>query len=197
MTPTVRPRLVLFARYPVAGMAKTRLIPAIGADGAADVHRCLTERTIATLTGHNAIVELRYTGGTREEFTTWLGDEISFEPQVEGDLTDRLLDALDPAPVIFFGADTPDLGRHHVAAAIEALENAEVVIGPASDGGYYLIGVSGRHDYLFRDMRWSTEHVLPDTLARLSERGIEPVMLETLSDCDRPEDLVRWPWLAR
>lgn len=197
----MQPRLVIFMRYPVAGQAKTRLIPALGGEGAAAVHRTLSERTLATLAGdckagEVRAVEVRTTGGAEQDFIAWLGDAPIYRDQVEGDLTARLLDALDPAPVIFFGADTPDLAEHHVAAAIAALATHDVVIGPAEDGGYYLIGVAKPHRFLFEDMRWSTEHVLPDTLARLAERGIEPVLLETLNDCDRPEDLLLWPWLT-
>ena len=192
----MQPRLVIFMRYPVAGQAKTRLIPALGGEGAAAIHKTLSERTLATVSGSGRQAEVRITGAPESDFVAWLGDGPHYREQVSGDLTERLLDALDPAPVIFFGADTPDLAEHHVAAAIDALESCEVVIGPAEDGGYYLIGVAGAYRYLFDNMRWSTEHVLPDTLKRLAARGITPVLLETLNDCDRPEDLALWPWLT-
>jgi hypothetical protein len=190
------PRLVLFARYPTAGACKTRLIPALGAAGAADMHRRLTERTVAVLTASGAAVEVAYTGARAAEFDAWLGPDLGLVEQVEGDLTARLLACLDPAPVIFFGADTPDLSRHHVGAAIAALASHDVVIGPAEDGGYYLIGMRRPMPELLIDMPWSTERVLPETLARLDRQGIAPVMLEMLADCDRPEDLARWPGLA-
>ena len=185
-------RLVLFTRYPEAGRAKTRLIPALGAEGAARVHKVLTERTVALLPG----AEVHFTGANADAFKGWLGDGFTYVEQPAGDLTDRLLAALDPAPVIFFGADTPDLCAAHVAAAIAALETNEVVIGPAEDGGYYLIGVAKPLAALFTDMPWSTERVLPETLRRLAAMGIEPAILETLADCDRPEDVARWPWLT-
>jgi len=189
-------RLVLFARYPTAGACKTRLIPALGAAGAAELHRLLTTRTVAVLKASGAAVEVAYTGASAAEFATWLGPDVGLIEQVEGDLTARLLACLDPAPVIFFGADTPDLAPQHVEAAIAALDNHEVVIGPAEDGGYYLIGMRQPMPELLIDMPWSTEQVLPETLARLDQRGIAPVLLETLADCDRPEDLARWPELA-
>ena len=188
-------RLVLFARYPVPGSAKTRLIPALGAEGAAAVHKHLTERTVKTLRQIGRPVEIRYSGGNAEAFASWLGDNLSYVPQVEGDLTDRLLAAIDPAPVIFLGSDTPDLSLDHVNAAIDTLQKSDVVIGPADDGGYYLIGIAKPYPFLFQDMRWSTEHVMPDTLDRLQQHKIGYEILETLHDCDRPEDLNRWPWL--
>ncbi len=193
---TVVPRLVLFARYPVAGECKTRLIPALGAEGAASLHRKLTARTICVLRASGAPVTLAYTGAVQDDFERWLGSDIALVEQVDGDLTDKLLACLNPAPLIFFGADTPDLGASHVAAAIAALQKHEVVIGPAEDGGYYLIGMRNALPQLFVDMPWSTEQVLPETLARLARLGITPLLLETLSDCDRPDDLARWPDLS-
>jgi uncharacterized protein len=190
------PRLVLFARYPTAGAAKTRLIPALGPEGAARVHRALTERTVQLLTDSGFPVELHYTGADEAAFRDWLGEGFSLVPQADGDLTVRLLAALYPAPFIFFGSDTPDLAAHHVAGAVAALESHSVVIGPADDGGYYLIGMKQPMPELLTDMPWSTDQVTPETLRRLSGLGIEPALLETLHDCDRPEDLPRWPWLA-
>lgn len=190
------PRLVLFARYPIAGACKTRLIPALGAEGAAALHRHLTERTVAALRQSGCPVTLAYTGAEEAAFAAWLGRDIALVEQVEGDLTAKLTACLDPAPVIFFGADTPDLKLHHVEQAIAALQTHDVVIGPADDGGYYLIGMRTPLPQLLTDMPWSTDRVLPESLARLVELEIEPVLLETLSDCDRPEDLARWPDLT-
>jgi rSAM/selenodomain-associated transferase 1 len=190
------PRLVLFARYPTAGACKTRLIPALGPAGAADLHRRLTERTVAVLRASRAPVTVAFTGASAAQFAAWLGPDVGLVEQVEGDLTARLMACLDPAPVIFFGADTPDLAPQHVEAAIAALERHDIVIGPAEDGGYYLIGMRTALPELLTDMPWSTDQVLPETLARLARRGIAPVLLETLADCDRPEDLARWPGLA-
>ena len=188
-------RLVLFTRYPVPGSAKTRLIPALGADGAAAVHMQLTERTVEILKQISQPIEIQYSGGDANTIARWLGSDLSYVPQVEGDLTSRLLAAMDPAPVIFLGSDTPDLSAHHVNAAIYALQKSDVVIGPADDGGYYLIGLAKPYPFLFQNMRWSTEHVMPDTLDRLRQHDIGFELLETLHDCDRPEDLERWPWL--
>ena len=189
-------RLVLFTRYPVAGMAKTRLIPALGAQGAAKVHKQLAEQTVMTLRQIGQPLEIHYNGGDADAFANWLGGDLSYTPQVDGDLTDRLLAAIEPAPVIFFGSDTPELSARHVHAAVNALQKNDVVVGPADDGGYYLIGMAQPYPFLLTDMRWSTEHVMPDTLHRLQQHRIGYEILETLHDCDRPEDLHRWPWLT-
>ena len=190
------PRLVLFARHPTAGDCKTRLIPALGAQGAARLHRQMTERTVAVMRASGLPVTVAFTGATKARFADWLGHDLVLVEQVEGDLSARLLACLDPAPVIFFGADTPDLETHHVRSAVAGLQSHDVVIGPAEDGGYYLIGMASALPSLLTNMPWSTEQVLPETLARSKQLGLAPLLLETLADCDRPEDLVRWPALA-
>ena len=190
------PRLVLVARYPSAGVAKTRLIPALGAKGAADIHRRLAERSLGVLQSSKLPVELHFTGAPESAFRDWLGEGFKAVLQNDGDLTDRLLAALDPAPVIFFGADTPDLELKHIVAAVEGLQTHEVVLGPAGDGGYYLIGMKQARPDLLTDMPWSTDQVMPETMRRLQICGIKPLLLEMLHDCDRPEDLSRWPWLT-
>ncbi len=189
----VPPTLVLFAKFPVPGYAKTRLIPALGAEGAARVHRHLTERTVATLLAAGAPVEIRFAGAGEGEFRAWLGDGPVLVEQVEGGLTERLCDASRPAPHIFFGADTPDLTVTIVHSAIAALQRHDVVIGPADDGGYFLIGMQRARPELLSDMAWSTDAVFPETMRRCAQLGLSVATLPVLADCDRPSDLARWP----
>jgi uncharacterized protein len=189
------PRLILFTRYPVPGEAKTRLIPAVGAATAALVHKRLTEQTVATLRAAAGLIQIAYTGGTAAQFEEWLGSDLHYQEQVEGDLTEKLLAMLDPCPCIFFGADTPGLTNGHVEAAVAALADHDAVIGPAEDGGYYLIGLAAPMPFLFTDMAWSTDAVFPETIKRLEAAGLRHIVLDTLSDVDRPEDLVAWPTL--
>lgn len=188
-------RIVAFARFPVAGLCKTRLIPAVGPDGAAAIHTRLVERCIAAMRGSGLCVELRTTGAETAAFRDWLGDDISFIDQGEGDLGDRLTRAAAPYPVIFIGSDAPDLDATRLIAAANALRGAEAVIGPAEDGGYYLLGLSAPAPWLFTEMDWGTETVFAETMRRLAAHGIAPVVLDPLADVDRPEDLARWPEL--
>ena len=190
------PRLVLFTRYPEPGCAKTRLIPALGPEGAAEVHRRLTERSVAAMRASGLPMELRVTGADPAVFAAWLGSDLAFESQGEGDLGERLTRASANAPVILLGADTPALTATHLTAAAAALKQSEAVIGPAEDGGYWLLGLSRPMPFLFADMPWSTDAVFALTHSRLAEAGIEPLQLATLADCDRPEDLARWPDLT-
>ncbi len=194
-------RLIIFMRYPVAGKAKTRLIPAVGKEGAAKVHKILAQNTVNTIYNilfslHYCQLTISYTGGGLEQFEQWIDiDDICYEHQAEGDLTDRLLACLNPSPVIFFGSDTPDLKEEHVRDAIQALSIYDVVIGPAMDGGYYLIGMNEAYEELLRDIPWSSDKVLPTTLERCDAMGLSVKKLKPLSDCDTPGDLDRWPWL--
>ena len=188
----IQPIVTLFAKYPRAGEVNTRLIPALGPDGAAALHRRLTERTLETARASGLSVEVRYAGASREDFAAWLGDVMLVE-QGAGDLGARL--GRVKAPAILLGADVPDLHAGHLRAAAEALAEVPVAIGPAGDGGYYLLGFREPVAFLFEDMAWGTGEVLAETRRRLEERGVAYRLLEELSDCDRPEDLSRWPEL--
>ena len=189
------PRLALFTRYPTPGQAKTRLIPVLGQEGAAAIHRRLTERTLAMLRRSGLPVEVRATGASLDAFRAWLG-EVAIIDQGGGDLGARLARATRPAPVILLGADIPDMELRHVQKARQLLNRNPVVIGPAEDGGYYLLGLARPLDALFEGIPWGTERVLPATLERLRELDIKVGMLEPLADLDRPDDLARWPGLT-
>lgn len=190
------PRLVMLTRYPEPGAAKTRLIGALGAAGAADLHRRLAERTAAAMRASGLPGEIRGTGAPPEAFRRWLGDGFVHADQGDGDLGARMRRAADPAPAILIGADCPEIDAARLRRAAAALDEAPVVIGPAEDGGYWLIGLARPAGFLFDGMAWGTAQVLSETLARLAARGISPALLETLADCDRPEDLARWPDLV-
>lgn len=192
-TMTIPPRLVLFARYPTPGRAKTRLIPALGSEGAAALHRRLTERTLATLTNTGLPVELRSTGAPTVAFHRWLGD-VSVVPQGRGHLGQRMGRAATP-PAILVGADIPGLTADHIRQAAALLAEHPVVLGPALDGGYYLIGVSAPAPWLFAPMAWGTDTVFGTTLQRCSARGVIPGVLPALADLDRPDDLGEWSGL--
>lgn len=190
-----RPSVALFAKYPRAGEVKTRLIPALGAAGAADLHRLLVERTLATIRASGLPFVLYTSGAHAEEFAGWLGEQVPLCEQGEGDLGARL--ARVAAPAILLGADIPGLMPQHLRDAEAALEEVPVVIGPAQDGGYYLIGYQEPVPFLFADMAWGVETVRAETTSRLAAHGLAWRELEMLADCDRPEDLARWPELAR
>lgn len=188
------PHVVIMCRYPVPGRAKTRLIPALGPDGAAAMHKTLAERTVSTVRASGLPFTLWGTGGTSEAFTDWLGD-LSHKDQPEGDLGERLLAAAESYPTLFLGTDIPDLNPAHLKQAADALASGQAVIGPAADGGYWLLGLPEPADDLFRGIDWGTETVYAATRDKMDRLSIKPLVLEELHDLDRPEDLERWPGL--
>lgn len=187
------PTIALFAKYPRAGEAKTRLAPMLGPEGAANLHRRLVERTLATMRASGLPFAVHFAGASREDFAAWLGDDVPLVEQGHGDLGARLARVAPPA--ILLGADIPALRAGHLTAAAAALEEVPVVIGPASDGGYYLLGFTAEMPFLWQDMPWGTETVRARTEARLEERKVPYRLLDELDDCDRPEDLEQWPEL--
>ena len=186
------PRVALLTRYPEAGKAKTRLIPALGACGAAALHRTLTERTVLAVQEAGLALEIRSTGAPVAAFAVWLG-AVSIIDQGDGGLGERLARAGAPYPTIFIGSDAPDVTPDLLRNAADALAHADAVIGPAEDGGYWLLGLAREVSGIFHRVDWGTSAVFGQTIARLADAGIDPVRLSELADCDRPEDLARWP----
>ena len=191
MTIDVVPKIVIFARWPEAGKVKTRLAGVFGNDGAASIYRRLLNHTLAAARESGLPVELRVTGGSRADFEKAFGPGLIVSEQGGGDLGDRLARVEPPALVI--GSDLPSLTPELLCEAAQALASSEVVIGPARDGGYWLIGLRRATPWLFNDMAWSTPAVLPETLARLEARGMVPCLLPELADMDEPADLNDWP----
>jgi glycosyltransferase A (GT-A) superfamily protein (DUF2064 family) len=98
-----------------------------------------------------------------------------------------------PYPTIFIGSDAPDISAALLRDAADALTRIPAVIGPAQDGGYWLLGLACAVPGVFEGIDWSTHAVFAQTMARLTAAKINPVLLPELHDCDRPEDLARWP----
>jgi rSAM/selenodomain-associated transferase 2/rSAM/selenodomain-associated transferase 1 len=201
-----RRRLILFTRYPVAGQVKTRLTAALGAQGAAEVHRRLllhTLRAAQTACEKLAVdLEVRFSGGTEQSMKHWLGDHIRFVSQGPGDLGERMAGAFDESfragstATVIIGSDCPGLNPDRIAAAFNRLTESSVVLGPAQDGGYYLVGLSRPMPEMFRGIAWGTGEVLADSLAVLERCGCGVILLEPLADIDRPEDLPAWHRIA-
>jgi hypothetical protein len=201
-----RRRLILFARYPTAGRAKTRLIPALCAEGAAALHRRLVLRTLRTASKACRIapaeLELRFEDGTEQAMSHWLGDSARFLPQGAGDLGQRMAGAFEESfrtgskATVIIGSDCPGLTPEIIKAAFSCLKETPVVLGPARDGGYYLIGLSRPMPELFHHIPWGTGRVLADSSAVLRRRGCQPALLDPLEDIDRPEDLPAWRAIA-
>lgn len=196
------PILIIFSRYPEAGRSKTRLIPALGASGAARLHEDMTRHTLTTAVelarNYPVRVEVHFAGGDEGLMRQVFGGDFPYLPQVAGDLGKKMRTALQGAlkqglnRAVVIGTDCPDLTASRLRQAFEALETRELVLGPAPDGGYYLIGCRRVWPELFADIPWGTEQVWSRTLAAARGAGLSPYVLEPLPDVDRPEDLPVW-----
>lgn len=187
-------------RFPEPGRTKTRLIPALGADRAAALHRCLIVRTLDVVChwadDHRCDVEVRFTGGDESQFRAQFGLKIRYSPQSEGSLGERMNSAVEAAfsegvkRVAVIGTDCPELDGSHLTQAFDQLIHRDVVIGPANDGGYYLLGMRSHLPTLFENIAWGTETVCPQTLQKAAETGVTVGQLLPLSDVDYAEDLI-------
>ncbi|EMI45652.1 TIGR04283 family arsenosugar biosynthesis glycosyltransferase [Rhodopirellula sp. SWK7] len=193
-------RVIVLTRYPEPGLTKTRLIPAVGAEAASRIQDQLTKRALGVAMkygGHSACdIEVRFAAGDRIRMENRFGLDKTYRRQGEGDLGARLVDAFGVAfaegaeRVLVIGSDCPDLKPSLLSQANDALAEADVVLGPAQDGGYYLIGLRSARPELFEDIEWGSEDVLQQTRQRAREVGLKIHELKTLRDIDTPEDLI-------
>ena len=195
MTPAERAVLV-FVRAPEAGRAKTRLAAALGPEAALRVYVRLAEHTLREARASGAAVRVHFTPpGAEAAVRDWLGEGADYLPQGEGGLGERMERAFREAfragygRVVIVGSDLPGLSAGLLRRALEGLEAREAVLGPARDGGYYLLGLRRVVPGLFTGVPWSTGEVFARTLERLREAGIEPALLEELADVDEADDL--------
>jgi len=201
-----RRRLILFARYPEPGFVKTRLIPVLGAEGAAALHRRLVLRTLRTALAachtSKAELEIRFDGGDERAMRHWLGDGFLCRPQSGGDLGGRMSHAFDDSfregssATVIVGSDCPELTPRVLTAAFERLTETPSVFGPARDGGYYLVGLSRPVPALFQHINWGTDTVLAESLSALEQIGVGRALLSPLNDLDLPADLPGWQRIA-
>jgi uncharacterized protein len=190
--------LIVFAREPVPGQVKTRLIPALGAQGAARLYRHLLG--IALRAGAATPCARRQLWCTGMPAAggecAWLAATHGFtwHPQPAGDLGARMATALAEAlaatdRAVLIGSDCPDYGPDYLNAAFAALDDHDAVLGPAADGGYVLIGLRRPAPEIFAGIHWSSPSVLEATRTALQRTGLTWAELPTRCDLDWPEDL--------
>lgn len=200
--PETKNLLIIFTRYPESGNTKTRLIPALGADGAADLQRQLTERAVMKAKKFinrqsDLALEIHFQGGDAAAMANWLGAHC-FRQQTAGTIGQRMEQAFAHAlsrgvtSVVIIGTDCPGLNTEILREAFAALQTSDLVLGPAVDGGYYLIGLKAPHPFLFADISWGTGSVLQQTLAKANLLTVS--LLTPLHDIDRPHDLAHFDY---
>ncbi|MDO7854725.1 TIGR04282 family arsenosugar biosynthesis glycosyltransferase [Hymenobacter convexus] len=194
--------LLVFAREPVLGRVKTRLAADIGPEAALAVYRELLGITAAAVTAAQVpatvwLAEAPALADATQPRPEWPGLPWHVQPATES-LGERMTHAFGEAfaagatRVVIIGTDCPGLTTELLQAAFEALETHEMVIGPADDGGYYLLGLRNLQPALFANKNWSTATVLPDTLADAARLGLSVAQLPVLHDVDSGQDLATW-----
>ena len=192
-------RIAVLAKAPIPGLAKTRLIPALGASGAARLQRRLTRMTVAcALDAQLGAVTVWCTPDSRHRFFRALQrtSGVALLVQSSGDLGDRMHTAFRlhcvQGPLLVVGTDCPVLRPQHLREAARALiDGDDAAFYPAEDGGYALVGLRAPQPALFADMPWSTSRVMSETRARAHAQGLRVREFETLWDVDLPAQLER------
>jgi uncharacterized protein len=198
--------LIVFVKQPRPGTVKTRLAREVGDERAAAIYRALAEAEIRATAPERRAAGVGYErvfyfapAEARASIETWLSGLVGDEPlvcfpQSGADLGERMAQAFaacfarGASRVAIIGSDVPSCTRAHVAAALAALDDHDVAVGPTHDGGYYLLALSQPRPPLFRDVAWSTPLVLQTTRARAAALGLRVATLQTLRDVDTLDD---------
>ncbi len=197
-----RDRLIVLTRFPIPGTTKTRLIPALGPEGASDLHARMVEYTVGAARVLEqkcpGLLEICYAGGEAGALRKWLGPDLRYTPQGSGDLGRRMTEALDrnfgkgDQRIVLIGTDCPGITAAHLESSFTALRGHDVVLGPSLDGGYYLIGMRRLNRILFEGISWGSDKVQGETLEKSRAAGLSVKLLNPLQDVDTPDDLQEW-----
>ena len=185
--------LIIFVKNPVAGKVKTRIADSLGKEKALEIYMHLLESTRAAATGTDCNRHIFYS----DKIDMDLWDEHHFSKYVQQGETlgDRMRNAFDVVfsvggrRVVIIGSDCPELTPGIIEAGFDILDEKDVVIGPAKDGGYYLLGMKKPHPFLFKDKEWGSDAVFEDTVADLMHNRLSYGRLPELSDVDTIYDL--------
>lgn len=186
--------VVVLAKVPQPGRVKTRLVPAVGEDGATALAEAMLGDTLEALEALAlSVARLWVASGSLAAARARVPAHWIVRPQAEGDLGARMGEAWRIAAaerVVIVGADAPSMSAARVEAALTALGSADVVVGPTLDGGYDLLGLKRREAAVLDDMPWSTAELLTVTRARAQSAGLVLAELEPGFDVDTGEDLI-------
>lgn len=200
---------IQFAKAAVAGKVKTRMIPVLGELGACRLHIILTEYVFSNLTNSQLAKTIVYSDNpdcpklkaivSNQKIKQQLGDNLgarmanAFADHLTiSQLGDSISHSHQSASaVILLGSDCPAITREYLEQAITALmTGSDIVLGPANDGGYVLVGMRSPHPEIFAGISWGSDGVLSQTLNIIKQRQLKYILLPSLSDIDRPEDLL-------
>ena len=196
----MRQALIVFVKNPIHGTVKTRLAQTVGDDVALHVYQCLLDHTYEVAAAIEVDTHICYSDHVPLS-DRWIQLATNRTAQKGNDLGMRMhyalgevLESYDQAVLI--GSDCPQIQPHHITRAFDHLNSVEYVLGPAVDGGYYLVGMREANRTVFEGIEWSTGIVLRQTLRKLASGGHEFALLEPLRDLDTEEDLRLFPEYA-
>jgi len=192
--------ITIFARTPVLGQVKTRLAATLGDVAALNIYRETAETAFrAALGTSNAQVTVAFTPDDGlPAMQAWVANDVSYHPQGDGDLGERLSRAVRAAVqngsrrIVVIGTDCPAISAEIIEQALELLGRADVVIGPARDGGYYLIALRAEQPALFAGIPWSSSDTLTATLEAARRANLRVKLLDELVDIDTADDWREW-----
>jgi rSAM/selenodomain-associated transferase 1 len=191
-----RNTLIIFAKSPESVNVKTRLAGHLDENERLRLYTELLDGTVEKLRDIPGADTLISYAGAGEYFGKF---GLRMFPQSGGDLGRKMHIAIDNVlgegylKVVLVGVDIPGLSAEIIAKAFDLLEECDAVFGPASDGGYYLVGLKAPIEEIFTSIEWSTETTLKQTLAKAESAGLKVSFTDTLSDVDGPEDLKKLP----
>lgn len=198
MTKKAKRALIIFVRNPEKGKVKTRLAKTLGEDKALAIYKALLARTRTVAGGVDALRLLFYSVQVRTN-DDWPAGTFEKHQQQGNDLGERMAHAFEVAlqraeAAIIVGSDIAQIDTSIIERAFAALSSHDYVIGPAIDGGYYLLGMKRHSPELFQDLEWSTDQVAKITQERILENGGTLGFAPTLSDIDYAEDWEKYGW---
>ena len=198
MTAENKNGILVFVKYPTPGMVKTRLAEELGGERAAELYKRFVADILDTLGELDVRLKILFSPpDTEKNFRLWLGDEYTYARQDGENLGQRMKNAMGNAldngfnKALIVGSDSPDVPGDYVEEAFSSLDECDAIIGPCSDGGYYLIGFS-KESFLpeaFEDIDWSTSEVLEQTVDKLEMHGRKVHLLQQWYDVDTLADL--------
>lgn len=190
--------LIIFLKYPEAGKVKTRLAKDVGEEQAAKIYSQMALKVIDSTVepdSYNTII-FYDPPDKEEEIKNWIGKkELQYLPQIGNTLGDRISNAFKEMfssgaeKAVIIGTDCLEVTSKIINEAISLLDEAQIIIGPAEDGGYYLLGLNKPTPQIFQDINWSTEHVLNQTISKIEENKLNYKKLKTLKDIDTVDDI--------
>jgi len=195
--PKLNHTLLIFVKYPEPGGVKTRLAEDLGYEKAAEIYASMAESVIHNLSRSEEYKTVIFFDPPyrKREMENWLGKRYQLLAQEGNSLGERMANAFDKTfslgaeKAVIIGTDCLEITEEIISRAFQSLDEMDVVLGPAEDGGYYLLGMKESTSEIFDDITWSSSQVLGQTINKIKTMGLKFSLLKTLRDIDTISDL--------